>query len=104
PCTDVQRLPSLRPRATRRPPEVGPTAPPVRRDARPARGRPPCLPSGACGVIVARAMAGTDVTHILDAAAAGDPHAAERLLPLVYDELRKLAAQRMARESPGQTL
>src|SRR5262249_28034260 len=34
----------------------------------------------------------------------GDPHAAEELLPLVYDELRKLAAQRMAQEAPGQTL
>jgi hypothetical protein len=34
----------------------------------------------------------------------GDPHAASRLLPLVYDELRKLAAQRMAQKQPGQTL
>src|SRR6185503_7251272 len=34
----------------------------------------------------------------------GDPHAAEQLLPLVYDELRKLAAQRLAQEKPGQTL
>src|SRR5207249_2361192 len=34
----------------------------------------------------------------------GDPHAAEQLLPLVYDELRKLAAQKLAREKPGQTL
>jgi RNA polymerase sigma factor (TIGR02999 family) len=47
---------------------------------------------------------GGDVTRTLDAAARGDPHAAQRLLPLVYDELRKLAAQRMAREAPGQTL
>lgn len=45
-----------------------------------------------------------DVTHILDAAAAGDRKAAAELLPLVYDELRKLAAARMAAESPGQTL
>src|SRR5689334_19812673 len=45
-----------------------------------------------------------DVTRLLDAAAAGDPHAAGRLLPLVYDELRRLAAQRLARERPGQTL
>src|SRR5438046_1796882 len=45
-----------------------------------------------------------DVTRILDAIAAGDPHAAAQLLPLVYDELRKLAAQKMAREEPGQTL
>jgi RNA polymerase sigma factor (TIGR02999 family) len=45
-----------------------------------------------------------DVTHLLDAAAAGDPRAAAELLPLVYDELRKLAAARMAAERPGQTL
>lgn len=47
---------------------------------------------------------GSDVTRILDAAARGDPGAASRLLPIVYDELRKLAAQRMAAERPGQTL
>jgi RNA polymerase sigma factor (TIGR02999 family) len=46
----------------------------------------------------------SEVTHILDAIVKGDPHAAEQLLPLVYDELRKLAAQRMAGEAPGQTL
>src|SRR5436305_5640673 len=46
----------------------------------------------------------TDVTHILAAIEAGDPHAAEQLLPLVYDELRKLAAQKLASEKPGQTL
>jgi RNA polymerase sigma factor (TIGR02999 family) len=45
-----------------------------------------------------------DVTRLLDAAAAGDPHAPGRLLPLVYDELRRLAAQRLAREKPGHTL
>jgi RNA polymerase sigma factor (TIGR02999 family) len=45
-----------------------------------------------------------EVTRILSAVEQGDPHAAERLLPLVYDELRKLAAQRMAQEAPGQTL
>ena len=45
-----------------------------------------------------------DVTRILSAIEDGDPKAAEQLLPLVYDELRKLAAQRMAREKPGQTL
>ena len=45
-----------------------------------------------------------DVTQLLDAAAAGDPKAAAELLPLVYDELRKLAAARMAEEKPGQTL
>ncbi|MFH1266948.1 MAG: ECF-type sigma factor [Planctomycetota bacterium] len=46
----------------------------------------------------------TDVTRILSAIEQGDPQAAEQLLPLVYDELRKLAAQKMAQESPGQTL
>jgi RNA polymerase sigma factor (TIGR02999 family) len=46
----------------------------------------------------------TDVTRILSAIAQGDPHAAEQLLPLVYDELRKLAAEKMAHERPGQTL
>src|SRR6266852_853781 len=45
-----------------------------------------------------------DVTRILSAIEQGDPQAAERLLPLVYDELRKLAAQKMAQEAPGQTL
>jgi len=45
-----------------------------------------------------------DVTRLLDAASAGDRHAAAELLPLVYDELRKLAAARMAAESPNQTL
>src|SRR5207249_11690183 len=45
-----------------------------------------------------------DVTRILTAIEHGDPHAAEQLLPLVYDELRKLAAQRLAQEKPGQTL
>ena len=46
----------------------------------------------------------SDVTHILKAIEEGDPSAAEQLLPLVYDELRKLAAQRLAQEKPGQTL
>jgi RNA polymerase sigma factor (TIGR02999 family) len=46
----------------------------------------------------------SDVTHILNAIEHGDQHAAEQLLPLVYDELRKLAAQKMAQEQPGQTL
>src|SRR5579864_5100518 len=45
-----------------------------------------------------------DVTRILSAIEHGDPHAAEQLLPLVYDELRKLAAQKLAQEKPGQTL
>jgi RNA polymerase sigma factor (TIGR02999 family) len=45
-----------------------------------------------------------DVTRILSAIEQGDPQAAEQLLPLVYDELRKLAAQKLAQEKPGQTL
>jgi RNA polymerase sigma factor (TIGR02999 family) len=45
-----------------------------------------------------------EVTSILSAIEQGDPQAAERLLPLVYDELRKLAARKLARERPGQTL
>jgi RNA polymerase sigma factor (TIGR02999 family) len=45
-----------------------------------------------------------DVTRILTAIDLGDAHAAEQLLPLVYNELRKLAAQKLAREKPGQTL
>jgi RNA polymerase sigma factor (TIGR02999 family) len=45
-----------------------------------------------------------DVTRILSDLAQGDAHAAEQLLPLVYDELRKLAAARMAEEAPGNTL
>jgi RNA polymerase sigma factor (TIGR02999 family) len=46
----------------------------------------------------------SDVTQILDAIDAGDPKAAEQLLPLVYEELRRLAAAKMAQEKPGQTL
>src|SRR5947207_1299072 len=45
-----------------------------------------------------------EVTRILSAVEQGDPKAAEQLLPAVYDELRKLAAQRLAQEKPGQTL
>jgi RNA polymerase sigma factor (TIGR02999 family) len=46
----------------------------------------------------------SDVSRVLSAIEGGDPRAAEQLLPLLYDELRRLAAHRMARESPGQTL
>lgn len=49
-------------------------------------------------------MAMSDVTQILSAIDQGDPHAAEQLLPLVYDELRNLAAHKLAQEKPGQTL
>jgi RNA polymerase sigma factor (TIGR02999 family) len=46
----------------------------------------------------------SDVTRILTAIEQGDPHAAEQLLPVVYAELRQLAAQKLAQEKPGQTL
>src|SRR6188768_3581832 len=46
----------------------------------------------------------SDVTHILSQIEQGDPTAAEQLLPLVYSELRKLAAAKLAQEKPGQTL
>src|SRR5262249_52119573 len=45
-----------------------------------------------------------EVTRILSAIGEGEPHAAENLLPLVYEELRQLAAQKLAKEKPGQTL
>ena len=50
------------------------------------------------------AMIESDVSRVLEAAAGGDPQAAAELFPLVYEELRKLAAHRMAHERPGQTL
>ena len=53
------------------------------------------------GIILA---AMSEVTRILSAIEHGDPQAADQLLPLVYDELRRLAAQRLAGEKPGQTL
>ena len=59
------------------------------------------MPRGMASVIF-RVM--SEVTQILSAIEQGDPHAAEQLLPLVYDELRKLAAQKLAHEMPGQTL
>jgi RNA polymerase sigma factor (TIGR02999 family) len=46
----------------------------------------------------------SDVTHILDRAQQGDPQAADELLPLVYDELRRLAQSRMSQDASGQTL
>jgi RNA polymerase sigma factor (TIGR02999 family) len=46
----------------------------------------------------------SDITRLIDAAAAGDPTAAADLLPLVYEELRRLAAEKLAHERPGQTL
>src|SRR5262245_51515935 len=49
-------------------------------------------------------MSESEVTRILIALDQGDPHAAAQLLPLVYDELRQLAAHNLAHETPGQTL
>src|SRR4249919_1400291 len=46
----------------------------------------------------------SDVTQVLSQIEQGDPHAAEKLLPLVYDELRRLAAAKLVQERPGQTL
>jgi RNA polymerase sigma factor (TIGR02999 family) len=54
--------------------------------------------------LAALAQAMNEVTRILSAIGEGDPHAAEQLLPLVYDELRKLAAAKLAQEKPGQTV
>src|SRR3982074_2513662 len=59
---------------------------------------------GANRALQLRVSTMSDVTRILSAIDQGDPHAAENLLPLVYDELRKLAAQKLAQEKPGQTL
>src|SRR5205814_2242088 len=55
-------------------------------------------------VLILSASMSSDVTRILSAIEHGDAHAAEQLLPLVYNELRKLAAQKLAQEAPGQTL
>src|SRR5688572_12663207 len=60
-----------------------------------------CLSAGAISGIVGRMP---DVTRLLAAAAAGDPHAADELLPVVYDELRRLASARLAGEKAGHTL
>src|SRR5207248_7763414 len=64
--------------------------------------RSPPLLAGGQPAGYLRGMA--DLTQLLDAAASGDPRAAAELLPLVYDELRRLAAARLSQEAPGQTL
>jgi len=79
----------------------------VKRGGNPREAKGPDRPRPA--VLALRSRGGyppamPDVTRLLDAAAAGDPRAAADLLPLVYDELRKLAAARMAEENPGHTL
>src|SRR5262249_49187914 len=62
---------------------------------------PAALFAPRCGVML---VLMSEVTRILSAIEQGDQHAAEQLLPLVYDELRRLAAQKLAQEKPGQTL
>ena len=71
---------------------------------RPGAGRHPLMPVGYSGAMSDGGGGGGDVTRVLDAAARGDANAAAALLPLVYEELRKLAARRLTREAPGQTL
>ncbi len=61
-------------------------------------------PATGSSSIPAALMGMNDVTRVLEAIERGDPMAADELLPLVYDELRELAASRLAREDPGQTL
>src|SRR5262245_27229394 len=63
-----------------------------------------CTSADAIHVLARLAIRMNAVTRILSAIEQGAPHAAEQLLPLVYDELRKLAAQKLARETPGHTL
>src|SRR5439155_26200420 len=71
----------------------------------PGGGLRPAAPSGVpAGLRPGGSRLMADVTQILDAIERGDPHAAEQLLLEVYDELRRLAAQRLAQEKPGQTL
>lgn len=55
-------------------------------------------------LLFANARCMTEVTNILEQIASGDPSAADQLLPLIYEELRSLAAARLASEKPGQTL
>jgi RNA polymerase sigma factor (TIGR02999 family) len=73
----------------------------ARRPATPVDARPRRWP-GTFPAVMLDCM--SEVTRILSAIEQGDPHAAEQLLPLVYEELRKLAAQKLAQEKPGQTL
>ena len=79
----------------------GPDTRPTAETRTRSRGRARCFfaePFGPRGVPM------SEVTRILSAIDEGDPHAAGQLLPLVYDELRRLAAQKLAAEKPGQTL
>src|SRR5262249_21345546 len=69
--------------------------------ARPGLSRSAALPGFFPSVIVGVM---SEATRLLNAIDDGDPHAAEQLLPLIYDELRRLAAQKLAQEKPEQTL
>lgn len=60
--------------------------------------------TSSCSRPVCPAVSADEITRVLQRVGKGDPHAAEQLLPLVYDELRRLAAAKMANEAPGQTL
>jgi hypothetical protein len=74
--------------------------------SRPGLSARPDIPGDCGGPRVGVCSGGMegDVTQVLDAAARGEPGAADRLLPLVYAELRRLAARKLAHERPGQTL
>src|SRR3954452_24713524 len=74
------------------------------RSIRPTRAKPRPPPRDTSRFQRGKLASMSDVTHILTAIEQGDPSAAEQLLPLVYDELRKLAAHWLAQEKPGQTL
>ena len=108
PAPDTRRAP--RPRVpedpTVEPPETAPPEAPREEQGSTATTQP--LAEAGYEVVVAEFEAPTDemsdVTRILGQIETGDPSAAEQLLPLVYDELRRLAAARMAQEQPGQTL
>src|SRR4051812_25163418 len=81
----------------------------ARQPVRPFRRGPipePARGGGECpaGILKSWVTAMSEVTRILSAIEQGDPHAAGELLPIVYDELRQLAAQKLAQERPGQTL
>src|SRR5262249_17857453 len=65
---------------------------------------PDAVGGGGSGGSVGLSVPMSEVTRILSAVAGGDPHAASQLLPLVYDELRQLAAVKLDVEKPGQTL
>jgi hypothetical protein len=65
---------------------------------------PGILIDGSAGIREPSVPSMSELTRILSAIDQGDPHAASQLLPMVYDELRKLAAQKLAHERPGQTL